>query len=572
MADAKIINYGQPIGAGSTAIPDNNATALVIESTDGEEYVRVISTDSGERVVLGEGDGSTGIPVVVGPGDSTGKEFAINNGANDSINFDIGGSDSYVDAVGHNLNIGAGTAGKAVNFYVAGVSPALAIAGTTGAVSTKGGLSTALTGKMGTGGSSSTTITGGTGDDATNFGVDLHVGSAIKIGSDIRTVTVIDSTSTPQTLTVDTALTAAAGSSGTTDGGELFAVKNGDGKSILSVNATGVLGLSTTPDATASSSNLLGIGDPDMFNAVTTALHATVIGNCRDSKPWSLASGDGSTLIGFEAGRALVSSVRTVAIGGACLDTASSSTDVTSVGFEAGRTSGNNSTFLGAFAGNQATGVNNIAIGRSAGDHITTGVGNLILGYYADGVADANNQIAIGNQVVAGGASTASIGDASHVATLNFASGSQSWSTTSDSRIKENVEDAILGLDFINALRPVRFTEVNPQDWPEEIRPHVYFDKERTRKNSDGTEETYTEPAKEREATSTVVVDGLMAQEVKAAADAAGVSFSGWEQQPNGMQRLQYEKFVLPLIAACQDLSAQVTALTARVAELEAGD
>ena len=71
----------------------------------------------------------------------------------------------------------------------------------------------------------------------------------------------------------------------------------------------------------------------------------------------------------------------------------------------------------------------------------------------------------------------------------------------------------------------------------------------------------------------TDVFDGLIAQEVKAAADAAGTTFSGFEDsEPNGLVRLQYEKFVVPLIAACQDLSAQVTALTARVSELEAGD
>ena len=39
MADAKIINYGQPIGAGSTVVPDNNATALDVESVAGEEFI-----------------------------------------------------------------------------------------------------------------------------------------------------------------------------------------------------------------------------------------------------------------------------------------------------------------------------------------------------------------------------------------------------------------------------------------------------------------------------------------------------------------------------------------------------
>ena len=45
MADAKIINYGQPIGAGSTAIPDNTSEALDIESTDAKDYVTIQTTD-----------------------------------------------------------------------------------------------------------------------------------------------------------------------------------------------------------------------------------------------------------------------------------------------------------------------------------------------------------------------------------------------------------------------------------------------------------------------------------------------------------------------------------------------
>ena len=44
MADAKIITYGAQISAGSTAIPDNTAVALDIESTDAKDYV-TISTD-----------------------------------------------------------------------------------------------------------------------------------------------------------------------------------------------------------------------------------------------------------------------------------------------------------------------------------------------------------------------------------------------------------------------------------------------------------------------------------------------------------------------------------------------
>ena len=121
-------------------ISDNLSTALRIESSDGKEYARVISTDSGERVVLGEGDGSTGIPVVIGPGDGNGKELNINNGTQ-SLNIDIG-SDTYIEAGSSNLYLGC-TGTKDIVFYSSpSASPALKIS-SAGQIST-GGETTSL--------------------------------------------------------------------------------------------------------------------------------------------------------------------------------------------------------------------------------------------------------------------------------------------------------------------------------------------------------------------------------------------------------------------------------------------
>jgi len=59
MADAKIINYGQQISAGSTAIPDNTSEALDIESTDGKDYI-TIDTRDGQEVLSLQAGGSAG--------------------------------------------------------------------------------------------------------------------------------------------------------------------------------------------------------------------------------------------------------------------------------------------------------------------------------------------------------------------------------------------------------------------------------------------------------------------------------------------------------------------------------
>tara|TARA_R110001583_G_C5622241_1_gene406368 strand:- start:464 stop:1834 length:1371 start_codon:yes stop_codon:yes gene_type:complete len=72
MADAKIINYGQQISAGSTAIPDNNTTALNIESTDAQDYITADTTDGSESITLSQqtkvtgGGGTTGLAMPTG--------------------------------------------------------------------------------------------------------------------------------------------------------------------------------------------------------------------------------------------------------------------------------------------------------------------------------------------------------------------------------------------------------------------------------------------------------------------------------------------------------------------------
>jgi hypothetical protein len=58
------------------------------------------------------------------------------------------------------------------------------------------------------------------------------------------------------------------------------------------------------------------------------------------------------------------------------------------------------------------------------------------------------------------------------------------------------------------------------------------------------------------------VIHGLIAQEVKQALDKQGVdTFSGWDVNPDGRQNVSFEAFVLPLIKAVQELSAEVNQL-----------
>ncbi|MGH8542835.1 MAG: tail fiber domain-containing protein [Gammaproteobacteria bacterium] len=59
---------------------------------------------------------------------------------------------------------------------------------------------------------------------------------------------------------------------------------------------------------------------------------------------------------------------------------------------------------------------------------------------------------------------------------------------------------------------------------------------------------------------------GLIAQEVKAALDAAGVDpmdAGFWTQSPAGEQALSYSELTIPLLRAVQELASEVAALKA---------
>lgn len=110
---------------------------------------------------------------------------------------------------------------------------------------------------------------------------------------------------------------------------------------------------------------------------------------------------------------------------------------------------------------------------------------------------------------------------------------------TSDLRLKTDIEDSVLGLDFINSLRPVsyKFIEGGMDQYGDIIpgaRTHW----------------------------------GLIAQEVKSVIDTTGVEdFAGWvlldKSDSNSEQALRYEEFIAPLIKAVQELTARVEALEA---------
>jgi hypothetical protein len=135
---------------------------------------------------------------------------------------------------------------------------------------------------------------------------------------------------------------------------------------------------------------------------------------------------------------------------------------------------------------------------------------------------------------------------------------------TSDAREKTDVADASLGLSFINALRPVSYKWI---EGSKEVVRQVFRD----------TQGNECEPTASDAVPSEIITKsipgqrthwGLLAQEVKAACDSAGVDFGGWvlteKDNQDSQQALRYDQFIAPLIKAVQELSKKVADLEAK--------
>jgi len=269
-----------------------------------------------------------------------------------------------------------------------------------------------------------------------------------------------------------------------------------------------------------------------------------------------LTTGFNNTIIGGLAGDALTDADHNTAVGKSALSTDTLGSQSTAIGREA--LSNQNfttatdtlNTAVGYNAGQQvSTGIQNTFIGARAGDSFTTGVQNTILGANTDtSGAGGDNRIGIGVSLSLTTNSQIKIGNASTFIENTWGSNA-TWSHSSDERLKENIQDATLGLSFINDLRTVNYNWRLQKDVPEELRNDSGFERE-------------TE----------VKQHGLVAQEVKSALDKAGVdNFLGWSEGQDGVQMISESMFVFPLIKAVQELSAQITTLQSEIETLKSG-
>jgi trimeric autotransporter adhesin len=313
--------------------------------------------------------------------------------------------------------------------------------------------------------------------------------------------------------------------SSTTAGSNALAAANVSTSALNTAFGAGALKAHTGSDSTA-------VGGAALVLA--TGSKNTAVGSRAGE---AVTTGTDNVLIGFTAGNQIAGNSQNVAVGVA--------TAIGSVG--------NNNTAVGygALAYGGANG--NTAIGAYSGPGTPGGTYNTYLGYLANNgstgsafsntvvignqaVATGDNSIAIGNGATATGANTIQIGNSS----ITTAGVKVAWTNPSDRRLKQDIVDSPLGLAFIQKLRPVTYSFI-------------------------------TQP--------TVTHEGLIAQEVEAAAQSVGTTFHALHvpTTPEGFYSLSYTNLVMPLINATKELKAEndqlrsdLDALKAELAEIRA--
>ncbi len=368
------------------------------------------------------------------------------------------------------------------------------------------------------------------------------------------------------------------------------AITDADFNVALGTNSlsTNVLGSQNVAIGNAALNAMNPSGAVDTYNtavgasaglSVTTGAHVTIVGGLAGD---ALTTAEytavfGSEALGNETGGTLSTALGYAA--GFSQNVTSGASGNTNVGAQAGfyNVTGTNNTRVGYNAGVGASGQsnsNNTIVGSSAGSAITTGNTNTFLGKDAgDILQTGNNNVCIGNNVnphQSNGANQIAIGHdfqavdnnyfsfgkASNVVSNQFTVNA-SWSRSSDQRLKKDITDSTLGLSFINDLRTVKYSwkASHELDSTDAELAHLYKE----------------DPADNQMDTG-VYMHNFIAQEVKEALDTAGVSdFGGWGVDQYNVQQVSREMFVIPLVKAVQELSAQVTALQAEVNTLKGG-
>jgi hypothetical protein len=291
--------------------------------------------------------------------------------------------------------------------------------------------------------------------------------------------------------------------------------------------------------------------------AITTATGNTAIGNDAMVGSGTACTGSNNTAIGNTASANITTGYQNVSIG-------ANAGTVLGTGFI--------NVFVGRYAAQATTdGAGNVAVGEQSLSANTTGNYNTAVGCGTAGGTNYTNTTMLGYTATVTGSNQVQLGNAS---TTTYVYGTVQ--NRSDARDKTDVRKTVLGLDFINALRPVDFRWDMRDDYrtaaPEPIAPDATDNEKADHakalqewREANALENLQSDGSKKRAR----FHHGLIAQEVKAACVALGVDFGGYQDHAikggEDVLSLGYEELIAPLIKAIQELSQEVATLKKQV-------
>jgi trimeric autotransporter adhesin len=188
-------------------------------------------------------------------------------------------------------------------------------------------------------------------------------------------------------------------------------------------------------------------------------------------------------------------------------------------------------TALGTSAGiSITTGSGNTAIGAGAGIYVQGGSNNTFLGNGANvpfGSPSLTNATAIGYLATVNASNKLRIGNTS----VTVVEGPVAYTFPSDRRLKENIINTNIGLEFIKRLQSVSYNYI-----------------------ADNTKIRH---------------DGFIAQDIETVMKDLNISFSGVKKSDDGMYSLAYSDFVMPLVNAVKEQQNIIEGQASKILKLE---
>lgn len=354
----------------------------------------------------------------------------------------------------------------------------------------------------------------------------------------------------------------------------------GDGDSLLTAFTSINNMFSTTTKLANGDLNINGINIGKANNFGSTAVGDmalnvnTVDGIDNTAVGWSALSantnGDYNTAIGSNAMRFANGTNNSTAVGIGALKF-STGQDNTAIGIGAlqDNQGGSRNTAVGIYPMEKnISGSYNTALGSGGLYFNQNGNYNTAIGYDAMSYSTAHSySTGLGYNAQVDGSNQIQLGSGTTTCYTNGA-----VQNRSDLRDKTEVRDTILGLDFINELRPVDYKWDMREDYRTEKLSPLNQDATEEEKAAHKTAmDEWLESVKLENITHdgthirTRYHHGLIAQEVKDVIEASGVDFGGFQDHKvNGggdVLSIGYTELIAPMIKAIQELTARINVL-----------